>query len=163
MSPAATGEALPGAPESTYVHIGPERIDPRALYHEARHRHAGGIAQFSGVVRDHNRGARVVAIEYEAYAEMAEPVVAAIIHEAFQRWPFWRASAVHRTGELAIGDVAVCVTVSASHRDPAFAACRSIIDRLKAEAPIWKRETLESGEHRWLEEHRPPGTHGDRS
>jgi len=138
-----------------YVHIGPEPVDILRLQARAGCPEAGAVLQFCGTVRNHNQQARVVDLEYDAYVEMATDEIKRIIGEARRQWSFWTVNAVHRTGPLAIGDVAVCVTVGASHREEAFAACRFIIDRLKLQAPIWKRETLESGNKRWLEEHRP--------
>ena len=157
MCPSATGELQPAEPVSTFLHVGPEVIHPKDLYARAACAEAGAVAQFCGTVRNHNQGAQVVEIEYEAYVDMAQDVLRTILTEVFERWPYWSASVVHRTGRLAIGDVSVCVTVSASHRDFAFAACRAVIDRLKSRAPIWKRETLQSGDRRWLEESTPPG------
>ena len=113
------------------------------------------MAQFCGTVRNHNRGARVIHLEYDAYAEMAEDLIRDIMRQASARWDFRCAAAVHRTGPLGLGEVAVCVTVSADHREAALRACTYIIDRLKEKAPIWKRETLQSGERRWIEESRP--------
>jgi molybdopterin synthase catalytic subunit len=116
---------------------------------------AGAVVQFTGTVRDHTGTARVLALEYEAYARMADRMLRDIVREAHSRWTLAHAGVVHRTGELAPGDAAVCVTVAAAHRDEAFTACRYIIDTLKARAPIWKKETLESGERRWIEEATP--------
>jgi molybdopterin synthase catalytic subunit len=117
---------------------------------------AGAVVQFVGTVRDRTDGAAVVELEYEAYAEMAEATLADIVREAAGAWPVLHAGVEHRVGTLKPGEVSVCVTVSAPHRDAAFAACRYIIDTLKHRAPIWKRETLRSGERRWIEEETPP-------
>jgi molybdopterin synthase catalytic subunit len=164
MSRAASGERTRCVNEATsvdFVRVSPEVINPIEWYDHACRPEAGGIVQFCGTVRDHNQGARVLALSYEAFTEMAEAEIHKIIDVARQRWPLLHASAVHRTGELQIGDVAVCVTVASAHRDAAFAACRFVIDELKSTAPIWKKETLESGERRWVEESTPgPGSHG---
>lgn len=163
MSRAVSGERTRGVNEAAsvdFVHVGPEEIDPAELFDRSCRADAGGIVQFCGTVRDHNQGARVLALSYEAFTEMAEAQIHRIIDVARQRWPLLHASVVHRTGELQIGDVAVCVTVASAHRDAAFAACRFVIDELKSTAPIWKKETLESGERRWVEESTPaPGKH----
>jgi len=131
-------------------------IDPAALSAEARRAGAGAVVQFTGTVRDHAGEATVSELHYEAYAEMAERALGDIVAEATSRWPLSCAGVVHRVGTLAVGDVTVCVTVSAGHRDAAFAACRYIIDTRKVRAPIWKRETLQSGTRRWVEEGTPP-------
>jgi molybdopterin synthase catalytic subunit len=146
-----SGESQPGAEVDLHVHVGPEPIDPGELQRRAGHAAAGAVVQFCGTVRNHHLGARVVGLEYEAYETMAAAAVRDIIREARGVWSCIRVGVVHRTGPLKIGDVALCVTVSAAHREEAFLVCRHIIDRLKDKAPIWKRETLASGEQRWIE------------
>ncbi|MFC4727040.1 molybdenum cofactor biosynthesis protein MoaE [Coralloluteibacterium thermophilus] len=117
-----------------------------ALLHDA----AGAYASFEGWVRDHNEGRAVRGLYYEAYAALAEREGAAIVAEALARFDIVAAHCVHRTGELAIGDLAVWVGVSAGHRGPAFEACRWIIDAIKARVPIWKRERYVEGGEGWL-------------
>jgi len=106
----------------------------------------GGIAVFVGTVRDNSEGKATDHLEYEAYTEMAEETIASIAGEASSRWPIAKYAVQHRTGELGIGEISVVVAVSAPHRPEAFDACRYIIDQLKARAPIWKKESGESGE-----------------
>lgn len=119
-----------------------------------KHAGAGALCVFVGCVRDHTlKGApgaesgkvAVVRLDYEAYAEMAEKVIAGIVVEAEERWPGVRGFVQHRSGTLAIGDLAVVIACSAPHRAEAFAACRHVIERLKEDAPIWKREHGEDG------------------
>ena len=109
-----------------------------------RHTGAGAIVVMLGCVRDHTNkdGARVdvTDLEYEAYAPMAEKVMTAILEETARKWPGVRAAVDHRVGALTLGDLAVAVATSAPHRADAFAACAFVIDRLKEDAPIWKRE-----------------------
>jgi molybdopterin synthase catalytic subunit len=158
MSPAGSGDSAFDA--AVHVHVGPERIDPAALRGRAEDPAAGAVVQFCGTVRNHNQAARVLALEYEAYVEMARASIREIAREARGRWSLVHAGVVHRTGKLNVGDTAVCVTVSAAHRDEAFTACRHIIDQLKAVIPIWKKETLASGDRRWVETNGPPSTQG---
>lgn len=106
---------------------------------------AGGVALFIGVVRDHNAGQSVSRLEYQAYASMAEKELRLLADEIEAELPGCRLSCLHRTGDLAVGDLAVVCAASAPHRDQAFAACRLLIDRLKARVPIWKREHGEQG------------------
>jgi molybdopterin synthase catalytic subunit len=107
---------------------------------------AGGVAVFLGVVRDHNAGRRVVALEYEAHAPMAEAKMKEIGEAVHRRWPGVKQVAMaHRVGRLAIGEASVAIAVSAAHRADAFEACRFAIDRLKETVPIWKREVFEDG------------------
>lgn len=109
-----------------------------------KHAGAGAVVVMIGCVRDHTRheGADVgvTGLEYEAYAAMADKVITGIVSEVAARYPGTRGRVDHRVGTLAIGDLAVVVAVSAPHRGDAFAACAHIIDRLKQDAPIWKRE-----------------------
>lgn len=120
------------------------------LYETLQSPRAGAVLVFTGTVRDHNEGRSVSGLEYEAYAEMAEALMAALGAEMKERWGLEQVAMVHRVGSLAVGEIAVAVGVSASHRQAAFDACRYGIDRLKAEVPIWKKEHFESGAE-WLE------------
>jgi MoaE-MoaD fusion protein len=106
----------------------------------------GGLVTFTGVVRAESRGKTVVRLTYEAYAAMAEKVLSGIGREAESQWPGAQLAIVHRVGVLYPGDVAVVIAAAAPHRAEAFEACRFAIERLKADAPIWKRETYADGE-----------------
>ena len=110
----------------------------------------GAYASFEGWVRDHNAGRAVDGLRYEAYAAMAEREGEAILDEAMARFPLLDARCVHRTGDLALGELAVWVGVTAAHRDAAFAACRFIIDAVKDRVPIWKHERYAEGDAGWL-------------
>ena len=116
---------------------------------------AGACVTFEGWVRNHNEGRDVVALEYQAYAALAASEGEAILAAAMVRFPLRCARAVHRTGSLGIGDLAVWIGVSADHRDAAFLACRWIIDEIKQRVPIWKNEHYADGESGWLH---PDGT-----
>jgi molybdopterin synthase catalytic subunit len=104
---------------------------------------AGAVVTFEGTVRD------VEFLDYEAYREMAQERMAAIAAECVQRHGLAAAAAEHRVGRVGLGEPGVVVAVSAAHRDAAFAGARELIDRIKAEAPIWKRE-LNGGEASWV-------------
>jgi molybdopterin/thiamine biosynthesis adenylyltransferase/molybdopterin synthase catalytic subunit/rhodanese-related sulfurtransferase len=125
-------------------------LDVAALQLELRDDTCGGFAAFEGWVRNHNEGHAVTRLEYEAFAELAEKEGARIVNEAVRRFGVTRATCVHRTGSLAIGDVAVWVGVSAAHRDEAFRACRFIIDEVKHRVPIWKKEHYVNGDSGWV-------------
>lgn len=109
----------------------------------------GGVVTFTGTVRRHNLGKAVERLEYSAYAAMALKEMEAIAHEAMQQWPLVDVQILHRVGVLQIGDIAVQIAVAAAHRAEPFAACRWVIDALKARVPIWKREVTVDGEE-WL-------------
>lgn len=106
----------------------------------------GALCLFVGVVRNQNRGRAVVRLEYEAYEEMALPLMEEIGAEARRRWPITDVRMVHRLGPLEVGEPSVAVAVASPHRDEAFAACRYAIDTLKATVPIWKKEFYADGE-----------------
>lgn len=110
----------------------------------------GAYASFEGWVRDHNEGREVRALEYEAYESLGVKEGERIIDEALARFEIERAACVHRVGALSLGDLAVWVGVSAHHRDAAFAACRYIIDEVKARVPIWKKERYAEGDSGWI-------------
>lgn len=105
----------------------------------------GGRVTFVGTVRDHTGAHGVEGLEYEAYAPMALRVFTALLDAAAARWPGTRAAVHHRLGALAVGEVAVVVAVAAPHRAEAFEACRFLIEGLKADAPIFKRERRTDG------------------
>ncbi len=112
----------------------------------------GGVVVFLGTVRETNRGKRVTHLEYEAYAEMAEAKMRDIAKRLERDHGPLRVVMHHRTGDLAIGDIAVIVAVGAPHRDAAFAAARAGIDAVKKVVPIWKKEHTEDGAV-WIEDH----------
>jgi len=105
----------------------------------------GGIATFTGTVRRHGQQPSVARLEYEAYVPMAEEVLGAIAAEIEKEWPGTNVAIHHRTGTLAVGEIAVVIAASAPHRAEAFDACRAAIERLKQRAPIWKKEVGEDG------------------
>jgi molybdopterin synthase catalytic subunit len=104
----------------------------------------GGVVTFTGAVRDDTRGRRVVRLEYEAYGPMAERKLAQIGQEVGAEHGC-TVAVVHRVGVLAPGEAAVVIACAAPHRTPAFRACEAVIERLKQEVPIWKREIFEDG------------------
>ena len=130
-------------------------IDATALRSALGSDRAGAVVCFEGVVRDHSEGRAVRRLAYQAYAPLAEAEGARIVAAARARHAIERIVCVHRVGELAIGEIAVFVGVSAAHRDAAFAACREVIDEVKRSVPIWKKEHYADGESAWLH---PDGT-----
>lgn len=109
----------------------------------------GGVATFTGLVRNHNHGKTIVRLEYEAYRPMAERQLAEIGVALASEFPGARLAIVHRVGKLAVGEAAVVIAASAPHRAAAFEVCRAAIDRLKESVPIWKKEIAEDGEE-WI-------------
>ena len=124
-------------------------LDLGALVADVAADDRGGIASFIGMVRDHHQGRAVQALEYSAYAPMAEAECARIVEETERRW-LVRVALRHRVGMLEIGDAAVAIAVAGPHRDEAFAACRHVIEEVKRRVPIWKRERYSDGTVEWV-------------
>ena len=106
---------------------------------------AGAICSFTGTVRDHTGEHRVQALDYEAYRDMAEKTLRSIGAEVCERLPRARVGILHRVGHLEVGEASVVIAVSAPHRGDAFEGCRQVIERLKEDAPIWKKELRTDG------------------
>jgi molybdopterin synthase catalytic subunit len=120
-----------------------------AVVRSVAHPGAGAVVTFAGTVRDTNEGRPVTKLEYEAYASMAEAEISRLVSEIEAEVGNVRVAVHHRTGELAVGDVAVLCAASAPHRGEAFRACRLAIDRVKERVPIWKREHGPDGPY-WI-------------
>jgi len=127
-----------------------QALDAESLKATLRQDCAGGYVAFEGWVRNENEGRSVHRLDYEAYPAMAEKEGLRIVSEAIDRFGLTAARCVHRTGRLAIGDMAVWVGVSSPHRGEAFEACRFIIDQVKVRVPIWKKEFYEDGDSGWV-------------
>ena len=110
----------------------------------------GAVTVFVGRVRDHNHGRPVIRLHYEAYGEMAEHELAAILDETASRWTLSHLEAVHRTGTLELGELSVAIVVAAPHRAAAYEASRHVIEEIKGRLPIWKREEYADGERKWV-------------
>jgi MoaE-MoaD fusion protein len=116
---------------------------------EVRSEAAGAIATFIGTTRVHSRDRTVRHLDYEAYEEMAEQVMAEIAAELKERYDLCEIAIHHRTGRVEIGEASVVIAVSAPHRQDALAACKDVIDTLKERVPLWKKEVYEGGEE-WI-------------
>jgi molybdopterin synthase catalytic subunit len=123
-----------GAVEVAYVRVTGDPLSLEALRKRVRDPRAGAIATFEGVTRE------VQQLEYEAYAEMAERQIVEIVAAAAERYGLCAAAVEHRVGVVPLSEPSVAIAVSAPHRAEAFAGAREIIDRIKAQAPIWKKE-----------------------
>jgi molybdopterin synthase catalytic subunit len=132
-----------------HVRVGPESLSADALSKSVATSHTGAIVTFQGTTRDVER------LDYEAYEPMASERIAAILTEVAASHEVEGIAAEHRTGPVPRGEPSVVVAVAAAHRGPAFAAAREAIDRIKAEAPIWKRE-VEDDRGEWVEGTPPP-------
>lgn len=120
-------------------------IDTQALLAAVASPEAGAIDLFVGTVRRQTQGKAVVRLEFEAYPAMAVAEMQKIISQAKEKWPVAKMAMAHRTGTLAIGEIAVAIAVATPHRKAAFEACQFAIDTLKQTVPIWKKEIFEDG------------------
>jgi molybdopterin synthase catalytic subunit/molybdopterin converting factor small subunit len=120
-----------------------------AVVAEVADERAGAVATFVGTTRLHSRGRTVTHLEYEAYAGMAEGVMAQIAQELERRYDLCGVAIHHRVGRVGIGEPSVVIAVSAPHRGDALAACKDAIDTLKETVPLWKKEVYEGGEE-WI-------------
>ncbi len=138
VTPAAVLTALRESPLSVDEVINAVRDDA-----------CGAVCVFIGLVRDHDRGQSVTALDYSAHPSAAERL-AAVAADVSGRSPGVRLAAVHRIGALSIGDLAVVVGAASAHRDDAFRAAKDLIDTLKSEVPIWKHQAFSDGGTEWV-------------
>ncbi|MFO7563637.1 MAG: molybdopterin converting factor subunit 1 [Enhygromyxa sp.] len=153
------GQEIALIPPVSGGHDGPAPIDHRGqrsrlsssplslaeVVSAVEHRDAGGVTTFTGNVREHSRGKIVTWLEYEAYPAMAVASMDAIALAVEAELPGVKIALAHRVGRLQIGETAVVIAASAPHRDEAFRACREVIERLKRDVPIWKKEVDREG------------------
>ncbi len=125
-------------------------IDFAALTESVRTPASGAVVLFLGTVRELTNGRRTVALDYDAYPEMAERKMQELETQARGQWPIDQVGMVHRLGRLELGEVSVAVAVSCPHRHQAFDAARFLIDELKAWVPIWKKENWDDGTTEWV-------------
>jgi len=110
---------------------------------------AGGVSMFVGTVRDHDHGDDVVRLSYSAHPS-AEAELRRVAEKVAASYNVTAIAAVHRVGDLDVGDLAVVVAVSCPHRGEAFDACRALIEELKASVPIWKHQQYVGGHSDWV-------------
>ena len=106
---------------------------------------AGAVDVFIGATRKESGRGEVIALEYETYGEMAEEMMEEICRSAIAKWNVTAAAVRHRLGRVAVGEISIVIAVSSPHRNEAFGACREIIDRIKKDVPIWKKEVTAGG------------------
>lgn len=136
------------APDAFFASISAEPIDRAALETFVLAASDGALVVFEGVIRDHDHGAAVSALDYSAHPD-AETFLASVCRDIAESTGLFVAAA-HRTGALVVGDVALVAAVAAPHRAEAFATCALLVDRIKAEVPIWKRQHLADGATEWV-------------
>jgi len=139
-----------------HAEIVQEPIDPSAVLARVGADADGAVLLFVGVVRAEADGRSVTGMRYDAYAEMARPVLSAIATEAAETLGTDRVAVVHRVGELTVGEPSVAIAVSSPHRAEAYDASRYVIEEIKKRLPVWKKERYASGEEAWVEGVLPP-------
>ncbi len=153
LSHGDVADILPPVAGGTAVVLVDVRDGPLSLdecLDAVRHEGAGGVALFTGIVRDHADGKPVARLDYEAHPEMATKEMRRVLDGIAAEIPGVRLAATHRVGQLVVGDLAVVIAASAPHRAEAFDACRLAIDRIKETVPIWKKEWGPGGEAHWV-------------
>ncbi|WP_102335338.1 molybdenum cofactor biosynthesis protein MoaE [Salimicrobium jeotgali] len=121
-------------------------LDPGRYIAMVTRPEAGAVATFTGHVREWTKGRRTLSLAYEAYVPMAERMLETIAEEVKVKWPEAEVAVGHRIGPLAISDIAVVVAVSTPHRQASYEANSFIMERIKEDVPIWKKEIQEDGE-----------------
>jgi molybdopterin synthase catalytic subunit len=144
-----TGDGADPSAQVVLAEVREEDLSLDEVVAAVRHPAAGGIATFVGVVREHDQGAAVDALDYSAHPT-APDVLRQVAEEVAGHHAVIALAAVHRVGHLEIGDLAVVVAVSAAHRGAALEACRELIDTLKARVPIWKHQLFSDGSDEWV-------------
>lgn len=138
-----------GGADTPHVWIQSEPIDTEALIDKVARADVGAVVTFIGTVRNHARGKAVTELHYEAYEPMATRVLNQIAQRAEQDHPGVRIAIVHRVGTLTVGDKSVAIAAASPHRDEAYHSCRHVLEALKADVPIWKKEKSVDGEE-WV-------------
>ncbi|MBU5422359.1 molybdenum cofactor biosynthesis protein MoaE [Cellulomonas hominis] len=144
-----SSRVAPAARTVVRAEVTRDAIDPADLAREVGRATAGAVVTFSGVVRDHDLGRAVTGIEYVAHPS-APDVMAAVVADVAARSDVDAVAAVHRIGDLGIGDCALAVAVAAAHRAEAFEAASALVDEVKHRLPVWKRQEFPDGTDEWV-------------
>ncbi len=131
------------------MHLTRDRIVLDDLPQSPDNFHAGAEVIFTGKVRDHSQLREVMYLEYEAYEPMAENLIENLIEEARKKWKVDGVSVLHRLGKVALGETAVLIKVASAHRDEAYQASRFLIEEIKHQVPVWKKEYFADGTTEW--------------
>ncbi len=141
------------APAGDWIQLRTDLLDASSAVAFVTTSAAGGINVFIGTTREetHPDGRRLLALDYEAYDAMALKQMRDLAARARERWPIARLALLHRTGRVSLGEPSVIIAVSAPHRSESFEACRWLIDTLKVDVPIWKKEVWDDGSRTWVD------------
>lgn len=144
----------------TWVGMGEDPADVDRFLRGFASPEDGAVLLFLGTVRNHNLGRAVEGLEYEAYREMGEEILARIAREAETSFQTQRIGIYHRTGTLAVGEVSTVIAVATPHREEAYGASRYIIEEIKKRLPVWKKEMYVEGDASWVQGRVPPTVEG---
>lgn len=133
-----------------WIELVQQPIDTHRLVEFVSTPAAGAVVLFLGTVRELTHGRRTLALDYEAYPEMALAELTRLIDEAVARWPVQKVAVLHRLGHLDLGEASVGIALSCPHRKDAFEAGQYLIDELKIRVPIWKKEHWDDGTTEWI-------------
>lgn len=136
------------------VELTDEIIDYQQLTEKVRSDQAGAVVLFLGTVREMTQGRQTIALDYDAFPEMAIAKMEELEADVRDRWPVTDVGIIHRIGHLELGEISVAVAVSSPHRELAFEAGKYLIDTLKITVPVWKKENWADGTTEWVH----PGT-----
>lgn len=149
LPPVSGGSGTPGGGMKgegpSVARLTREPIDGARLAADAKQGEDGAVVVFDGIVRNNTRGRKTLYLDYEAYEEMALKQMEELAVEALAKFGVREVRIVHRLGRLMVGETSVLVVVASAHRGQAFDACRWVIDTLKKQVPVWKKETFEDG------------------
>jgi len=133
------------------MHVTREAINPAAFLSSSKPTEdCGASACFFGWVRNHHQGRSVIRLNYECYETLANKEISRIVWEVWEKYQCVEIRILHRVGMIEVGEIAVAIHVSSSHRDDAFRACREVIERIKQTVPIWKQEFYQDGASAWV-------------
>ena len=138
------------AAEDCWIELTDQVIDTTALLKFVTTTRAGAIILFLGTVREMTAGKRTVALDYQAYPQMAIGKMQELANEASRQWPIQKVAMIHRTGRLELAEASVAIAVSSPHRKDAFLAGQYLIDELKVRVPVWKKENWDDGTTEWV-------------
>ena len=132
------------------IRIQTEAIDSEELVRQATDEDSGAVVLFLGTTRKTTDGRETVKLEYDCYEPMALSELSKLRDQAMKRWPIRKCLIVHRVGVVKIGEASVAIALSGPHRTEAFESCQWIMNRLKRDVPIWKREQWTDGSTDWI-------------
>lgn len=141
---------MPISTKDRFVELTDQPIDSDQLTKFVTTPRSGAVILFLGTVRELTQGKKTIALDYDAYPQMAVSKMNELIDEAAENWPIQKVAIIHRTGHLDLAEASVAIAVSCPHRGETFEAGRFLIDELKIRVPVWKKENWDDGSTEWV-------------